>query len=42
MKQIHVKQWVDYVYKAYTDKLKVIHKQEVEIEKERRRNGSKY
>ena len=42
MKQMHVKQWVGYVYKVYTNKLEAIHKQEIKKEKERRSNGSIY
>ena len=40
MKQISVKQWIDYVYKVYTKRLEVTHKQEVEEEKKRRSNAN--
>jgi len=39
MKQMTVKQWVDYVYKIHTKRLEVIHKQEVE--EQRRKNAEK-
>jgi len=39
MKQMTVKQWVDYVYKIHTKRLEVTHKQEVE--EQRRKNAEK-
>ena len=36
MKQMTVKQWVDYVYKIHTKRLEVIHKQEVEEERRKK------